>query len=252
MWHLSAAELDGLWELLGLGEPPYPLALPSPGVSRDERVALLADLRTTLTERGLLVADRIDERLAIALRVVAGSGAVIEAQVSADRHMRVRAACDDGTAGMVVQIDDRARVHWLAPARWHEAVMELLPPLPPAAGQSITVPAEELREGLRLLADGSGRSAFEDELRRAGVGGVEARWVIGLATARQMIGVQLTVSAPGTPDAAPARETISWYGTPDGAAMLLGVADGSAWVSIVPASRDKLSARLAQAVEQTR
>ena len=50
---LSHVEFDIAWELLHLGERPYPISVPTSGVTVDERAALRDQALRALAERGL-------------------------------------------------------------------------------------------------------------------------------------------------------------------------------------------------------
>src|SRR5215204_3989394 len=61
-WRLSAVELDVLWREFGRGLPPYPLELPSPGTTFEERAEIVTGVWAQLAGRGV-VAPGPDRRL---------------------------------------------------------------------------------------------------------------------------------------------------------------------------------------------
>lgn len=68
---LGPAALGVLWQAENLGEPPYPVRLPSVGATTDEHAALRGRLIDELTAAGLWTGDRPERELSVALRVLA-------------------------------------------------------------------------------------------------------------------------------------------------------------------------------------
>src|SRR5215212_5780958 len=91
-WRLQDVEFDVLWRGLGFGAPPYPLELPSPGTTHEERDRIEATVATGLADSGLAGEDGTPlPELAGALTLLATSEVLIDAHLVLTEHVRVAA-----------------------------------------------------------------------------------------------------------------------------------------------------------------
>jgi hypothetical protein len=249
-WRLSDVEFDVVWRELGFGTPPYPLELPSPGTTHDERSEIVATVRTGLAARGLTGEDGAPRpELADALTLLATSDVLIDGHLVLAEHIRLVAARSGDRAAMTLQLRERLIVRAVAGPRLSAALTELLPATPPAPGQSLSLPYQALEEALRRLGEGGGGWEFEQALRAAGVRGQDVRWMAGLATAGgrstgAQFGVTLRHGIEGNRDGGERRDgVLSWYATEEGG-VVIHRQDGGDWVTVAPGDAARLIGRL--------
>lgn len=238
-WRLSAVEFDVVWRELGFGAPPYPLELPSPGTTDDERAEIVDAVTTALDERGV----RLDDGLQDALALVAGSDVLYDGHLVLDDHIRLLAARTGDRAAAVLQHGDELAVWALPGPRLGRLVTELLPQTPPAPGQSVRLPAEVLAGALRALSEGESVWEFEETLRRAGVRGPDVRWIAGLAQAPSANGAQFGVTERGRDGGERRLGLVSWYATEEGG-VIIQRQPGSEWLTIAPGDAARIVTRL--------
>lgn len=163
---LSAVEFDACWELLGLGERPAALGLPSPGRTHTERRKLLIGVLDGLRRRGL-ASDRPHPVIADVLGVLAHPRHEIDLRLGGGRTALAAIA---GNRGVVVaRQGDQV---WAAGLRAAEVVPRLvgfLGPMRPGAVRPVNIPADALDEALRLAGPRRSVWAVADELTLRGV-----------------------------------------------------------------------------------
>ena len=86
---LSHVEFDLLWEDLGNGEAPYPLSVPSHGVTMDERAQLGQRVFGGLAEAGLADGDEVSPELAELFTLLGESALSVDALVALLLGMRL-------------------------------------------------------------------------------------------------------------------------------------------------------------------
>jgi len=244
-WRLSAVEFDVLWRELGFGEPPYPLELPSPGETDDERARIVSETLDDLAARRLVdreLADR-EAGLLAALVLLGTSQVVIDAHLVLADHVRLVAARTGDRAALVLQLRERLIVRAIPGPRLDEALTELLPAVPAAHGQSVTVPHAVLTAALSQLGEGGGAWDFEQALRDAGVRGQDVRWIAGLIWAERGDGAQFGATARWPGGGEQRLGYLSWFATGDGGVVIHRQGDGQ-WVTLAPGDPSRLVARL--------
>ncbi len=220
---LSPLTLDFLWESLDAGELPYPLAVPSHGVTADERRALRRQVFGELRERDLpggRVADwlsllaRADRSVDSVFRE-GGGPAVAALAVAAGSRALLATQTPDGV--------------WLRPidaASLASSVVGLLPAVARGTEPSVTVAAEDLPEG-RSPADRRVLARFAAQPHhRAG---------------------QLAVNARG-PAGRARSPVLSWFDTGTGRYLTYAKRgpDGHEWITMAPADAPTLRHRLGE------
>lgn len=244
-WRLSAVELDVLWREFGRGLPPYPLELPSPGATYEERAEVVDYVWNQLAERGMVGAGperRLPADIDEALGVLANGRVVIDGVLDFGEQVGLLAARDDVRAALVMQRGEDIRLlATMDAALLSGRLVELLPSLPPAHGQSVSLPYQLLTDVLSKLARAEIDSLeFEQSLRAAGVGARDVRWIAGLAQGDQSHAVQFGVNIEGN-----RVGVLSWYATEQGGVLVTRqkASDGD-WVTITPSDPVRVVARL--------
>lgn len=148
---LSLLEFDILWEHLRLGQFPAILEIDSHGATLDERAELATKAWTSLAGKGLGRPDAPDERLVDWLHRLATPAWELDARLHLSAGTRTSAlfAWRDRWA-TAATLDATGLTLWATRTDRvaHEAVL-LLPPHPPGAGSSITLPAATLDKAAR-------------------------------------------------------------------------------------------------------
>jgi hypothetical protein len=248
-WRLSAVEFDVLWQEFGRGIPPYPLELPSPGRTYGERAEIVAQVWAELARRGIVEAGR-DRRLPPDIddtfTVLDAGEIVIDGLVSIGEQIGLLAARDGGRGALVVQHgDDLLLIGRMDGALLSGALVELLPDVPAADGQPVSLPYQVLAGVLRMLADGGGNGGeLEQTLRDAGVSARDVRWIAGLAQGEQSHAVQFGVNINGN-----RIGVLSWYATKQGGVLVTRQKEPAGdWVTITPSDPTRLVGRLDELV----
>ncbi|HEY0638412.1 MAG TPA: ESX secretion-associated protein EspG [Pseudonocardiaceae bacterium] len=242
-WQLTAVEFDVVWRELGLGDPVYPIDVPSPGPTHQDRARLVGAVLEDLAERGVLDGGELPPALVRTLTSLAGAEVLIDGRVQLRDHLRVAATRAGDEAAMVMQLGDEVRVRAFDGARLSAALAELLPPVPPAPGHSMSLSYRALTEALAELGRGGGLWEFEHSLRTSGVRGPDARRLAGLVGGEQASGAQFGVTLRGRGGVHRAG-TVSWFATPEGGGVLVQRQGDSDWVSVVPGDAARLVVRL--------
>ncbi|NUT52277.1 MAG: ESX secretion-associated protein EspG [Saccharothrix sp.] len=226
---LPLPAFDVLWEDLDAGSVPYPLDLPSPGATFDERrrvrLAVYADLdRVGLARRG-----RVEAELEDALRLLHRPATRITVlgmpDVAADTMLRAIVVARGNYAVRAVQ--DGGFVVIDAVGSLAEAAVEVVPPLPAGPGRAVTVAARD-------LAPGEHRQGFTSAVRPVGNPDVKA--------VREMLAGPITGTGHFAVDGA--EHPITWIDTPRGRYA----STGSDWITVAPADAGGLVARLSRAL----
>lgn len=221
---LSPLTLDFLWESLDAGEPPYPLAVRSHGLTEDERDALRQQAYGELRERDLLD-DQVTDRLS----VVAHADRSIDSVFQQGPEQPVSAiAVAAGSRGVLAtQTAEGLWLRQIDAGSLASAVVDLLPPAPRGTELSITVAAEDLPNG-RSHADRQVLARFAAQRNhRAG---------------------QLAVNARDPMGGRSRSPVLSWFDTETGRYLTYTKrgSDGREWITIAPADAPTLRHRLTE------
>ncbi len=238
-WPLTAVEFDVLWrDRLRLGEPPYPLEVPSPGTSHEERALIVAAATADLAGRGVLHDGEPPPELADAMTMLATGDELIDGHLVFAEHVRLAATRAGDRAAMALQSGDRVTVRLFDGARLGSTLVELLPQVPPAHGQSVSLSYRALTDALTGLGAGASLWEFEQQLKAAGVRGQDVRWIAGMVGGTGASGAQLGVTRR-----AGRVGLVSWFATADGGVLMQRHGD-SDWITVAPGDPARVVARL--------
>lgn len=244
-WPLSAVEFDVLWREQGLAEPPYPLELESPGTSYEERARLVAEVMAGLAEpeRGIAQDGAPVPVVATALATLAGADVLVDGRLVFDGLTHLVATRVGDLGVMVLQRGDQLWLRSFDGARLGSVLVDLLPSVRPATGQSVRLSYRALTGALTDLAGGGSLWDFEQALKADGVRGQDVRWLAGvLGGGADGRGAQLGVSVRG-------RRTglLSWHDSPLGGVFAQRHGDTD-WITVAPGDPAKAVARLEELV----
>lgn len=247
-WLMSTEEFDVLWRELDLGEPAYPLELPSPGTTFEERAEIVQETWAELAARGIVNANNRQPppELAEAITLLATGELTIDGLIKIGDGGRVLAARTGTMAAMAVQHGaDELTLSTFDGAVLSAMVGDLLPPQPAAPGQSVRLPRQALSGALERLAAGdAGLWEFEQTLRDAGLNGRDVRWVAAMTQGDQGYGAQFGVNLGKQ-----RLGVLSWYATEHGAVILSQQDD---WLTIAPGDPARLVGRIDDLVADAR
>ncbi|MFE9748466.1 ESX secretion-associated protein EspG [Saccharothrix saharensis] len=227
---LSLPAFEILWDDLDAGPVPYPLDLPSPGETFDERRRIRQAVHADLDRRGLARRGRPEAELEDALRLLHRPAARITVlgmpDVHADALLRAVVVARGNYVVRAVQEEGFVLLDVVrGPA---EAAVEVLPPARPGPGKPVTVAAKDLN-GTPDEPQG-----FTRAVRRSGNPDVRA--------VREMLAGPITGTGHFAVDGA--EDPITWFDTERGRYA----STGSDWITVAPADQGGLVARLSRAL----
>ncbi|HZZ48676.1 MAG TPA: ESX secretion-associated protein EspG [Pseudonocardia sp.] len=256
---LTAIEADACWELLGLGDTPLTLALPSPGRTPVERRALLTAVRNALHDRGLSDDHGPGEQIARSLRLLAGPDHHIDLILVGEpyRHIVAIGAVRRDSAVVAYRRGDLVR---LVPVRRGSVVAHLMTtvgPLRPGPGRPVNVPTEVFDAAAAAASTGTGTGTggslwvMADELIARGVPRADATSWVHMCTGIRAVGQFGTALWPeGRHRLGP--WVIGFHATASGHFLQLRRPDPGghgATVTVCPLSGRRLASLVAELVE---
>lgn len=176
---LSAVEMDACWELLGLGDTPLTLTLPSPGRTFAERDQLLADTLAGLRARGLADDSGPCGALARQLRVLSAPEHQVDLRLGGAPYGDIVGigAVYGQQATVVLRRGELIRLLPVRPARVIHTLLGAAGPLRPGTGRTVNIPAEVYDDAQRATTDGN-LWTMADQLVERGVPRTDASaWV---------------------------------------------------------------------------
>ncbi len=249
---LSAAEYEEVWEHLGLGLRHWNLELPGGAVRTLQERALQRELAwLALEERGLARGREPAPQLADALHVVARGPVEINGTVDTpDGRVRLVGAAR-GTFGVVAELYPQGlRLRFARDTPLTAAVLAPLPDRPAVAGTAVSAPADALTVEAGLTGD-----QVEQALVRAGIrredAGVFRRMIQGPRVLGGRFGAARR-DRHGTRH--PSEFAVSYLATERGGCTVeqRRGADRRAWITVAPAGKRDLAARLDRLLESVR
>lgn len=248
-WKLSAEDLDVLVEVMGLPPLPYPLDLPSPGVTFDERRRHVEAVVADLTTRGLVQGGEPVGGLARALDLLARGEVVVDGRVGFTEPLDLVGALDRDRAALATRSGARMRLDLVSDRELVPLIVGLLPPVGRLAGNAMTIPHEAFTRALVTFTETGDLFEVEDALAKAGVRDQDVRLLSGLVRADGVAAqFGVGVRTPGT-DVHRERRVWTWHACDLGGALLTpDSAEHPTWISLVPAEPARLGEHLDEAL----
>lgn len=239
----SLLEFDVLWEELGAGDPPYPLDVPSHGVTLDQRDAFASMVDDELERHGLLDGDEPIAPLADAFGVLADSQRSLDLVVVGLERLRA-VACSSGAAGVFAGQDEgEIAVEPIGGDAVVPAMLAVIGEVPGGPGSAVSVPRDVFEKAMSSFAE-HGVNRFEATLTAGGLTGRALRPMLTMVTADRTVAGQFGATVGGRRSA-----VLSWVDTAEGRyAMVVDDAGVQPWVTVAPAHPGWLSDRLHELV----
>lgn len=218
---LTPVALDFLWESLGAGELPYPLAAKSHGETMDQRSLLRHQVFEGLRVQQLMDAQgrlspEMEDWLTLLTRGTHSVDAVFE-------DSSALSTGDGRRALLATQTPEGLSLREIDPTSVVSSIVALLPPCGRGTEQSITIPAADLT----ALAQGrpAGRTATDRQVLKA------------LSEQPKLRAGQLAVNTRNAMGARRRSPVLSWFDTASGRYLTYAKQgrDGTDWVTIAPA-----------------
>lgn len=147
--------MEACFELLGLGEAPASLQLPSPGRTVPERHEHLDAVLLDLHRRGMADRNRPSEELAVPLRVLARPDHQLDLRIhSPDGALVASAAAARGNGALAIRRGEEVTVAAVRGTALVSAVVGLIGPMSPGRGAAVNVPADLFDEARQATTDG--------------------------------------------------------------------------------------------------
>jgi hypothetical protein len=244
---LSTVEVEACFELLGLGEPPPSLQLPSPGRTLPERQNHLDAVLLGLRRRGLADRNRPSEELAGPLRVLARPDRQLDLRIHSPHGELVAiAAAARRNGALAVRQGDQMTIGTVRRTALVPAVVGLIGPMTPGPGATVNVPADLFEEAWETATDRHPASLV-DRLTEMGIPRRDVSSLIHMCRGTGALGQIGAVHYDGR-SARPSPWVIGFHRTDAGYYLLLRKpsAYGGATVTIRPLD----APRLAQLAEE--
>lgn len=247
---LSTVEYEVAWSALELGGMPYPLYVPSPGVSADERHEVVERARKSMRRKGLLHGDRFDTELEAMLRVLAGPTASVDVAGYTGKPL-LGLAASDGRSGVLAWLGGDQFAVRRVRAGALTSIVELIPSCPPGTGQAMSVRRDALRQALDPDEVDDDPFGFDDDgersaLIRAGVSPRDADALLHLTGKDRVAGGQFGVNTPGRHGMRRDPTLVTWFDTGDGRYL---VVHRNGWLSLAPADDQRIAARIGELLD---
>jgi hypothetical protein len=246
-------DIDVLVELSGLPTPPYPLEVPSPGVTFDERRRHVEEVRADLAVRGFVQGADLSGDLGEALNLLVTGELVIDGRFSIERPLDLVGVVRGGQAALAVQTGDTIQLSLVRDHALIGMIVDLLPPARKLPGNSTNIPHEAFTRALAVITQSGDFLEFEQVLGQAGVRDSDVRLLAELVRAEGAAAQFGVAFRPPTTDVYQERRVWTWYATNAGGVLLcLDSADSPVWTTLVPADPARVGQYLREALHDLR
>ncbi|MFI6098611.1 ESX secretion-associated protein EspG [Lentzea sp. NPDC051213] len=183
---LSAEEFDVVWERLNVGPMPLVLKVPSPGKTRDERIALENRVHQQLDQRRLGNSRGLSAELDGLLRMFVKPEREADGRLWLGHSLRVLAVANGDFGALATLQDKQLTFQPWAGSGLASALLSVLPAHPAGTGMSVTVPSEDIEKALGNT-DGSPKS-MDAAFRNIGLREDDAKALVKMFTGLERTG----------------------------------------------------------------
>lgn len=242
---LSHKEFDFAWERLDVGERPYPLDVPSFGVTFDERDQLRKQAFDDLADRGLADGDELTTDLEDLLLLLIRNNFTIDAQLVVRDRLQVLAAARGERGVLAVLTEDILRLIPVRGTALPAALVGLLPDTPAGPGTEVRIPSAAFTAAVEEY-ERLGFTAFESSLADAGITGRDLRLLATLVETDRTAGGQFAANATDQLNRRTRTPVLNWLDTTAGrySVQVSTARDGETWLTFAPADSARIEHRL--------
>jgi hypothetical protein len=228
---------------------PYPLDVPSPGESVDERARHVEMVLADLARRGLVQGAGLAVDLADALDLLVSGEIVIDGRLALGRPLDLVGVVHNDRAVLAVQAGDTVQVSLVHDRDLVQSIVALLPAARRLTGNSMTIPYEAFTRALTTFVDTGDSFEFEQILAQAGVRGQDVQMLAGLAQAGSVAAQFGVARRTPTTDVYRERQVWTWYAAEAGGVLLSHDSnDSPTWTTLTPADPARLGQYLGKAL----
>lgn len=245
---MSLAAIDLVFEHLELGRAPFPFEVPHLGQTFTERGQIREAVFRDLESRGLMRRGRLDADVETALVTFVKGTVAVTAAASVDGGDRLFArSATDGRTGVLVRQDGNLMVFTeIRPVGVVPEIVNLIPPMRPAPGQSVTIakPAPQTRprhaapDSYDPFAEVSGPSRTQAS--------PQMRAVERMFDKPKLRMGQFTAFVRGVDDKGRSLSPVVWFDSEDGRIFSTSreSEDGQKWLTYAPADNSRIGQHL--------
>jgi hypothetical protein len=249
---LSLAAADILLEHCGLGRAPVPFEVPHLGTSHSQRAQIRDAVFRDLQSRGIVRGGRLDAEVRLALATFVHSPVAIAAaaRLGADRTLFARAASDGEYAVLARRADNLIVFEQARPTAIVPAIVDLLPLIPAAPGQSVTIP-KPAGTAKRAPGQYEGYDPFAGVARPRSQPSAQLRAVERMFEKPRLRIGQFTAFLAGRSGHPVGLNPVAWFDTEAGRYLMTvrEAEDGQRWTTYAPADNARLAQQLYQQLE---
>jgi hypothetical protein len=238
------AAVDILLENLNLGRAPMPFEVPHIGTTIEERAHVREAVFRELERRRLAVHGRLDADAELILRTFVQAPVAIAAvaQLDGGRQLFARAATN-GRLAVIAHRQDNALIFAdVRPAAIVPSIVDLLPAVPPAGGQSVTVAKPAPQRGRHVDDEAYDPFANVSAPGPRSTASAQLRTVERIFQQPKLRIGQFTAFVNGSGPLSPT----AWFDTPDGRYFVTSrdAEDGQSWMTYAPADNHRIGQHL--------
>ncbi|HEV2779014.1 MAG TPA: ESX secretion-associated protein EspG [Actinophytocola sp.] len=246
---MSTIDMAVLAEVLRLPLFPYPLEVPTSGVTVDEHHRHVEAVLAGLVERGFVHGSTVAVDLSYALDLLASGELVVDGRLVVGHQCDLVGTVREGHAALAVRTGDAVQIG-LMPSRYLvQSIVKLLPDVPPLRGSSLTIPAESFTRALAVAAQTVGSSETYEFFTEAGIRSQDAQTLASIVRTTG-VAAQFGVSfRKPLVDLHQKRKTWTWYATEAGGIVLTHDSnERPTWTTLTPADPTRVGDYLDEAL----